>query len=53
MENTEKIVRNMWDIEKRKNIHVVEVPEEEEIENSTDTISEAIMAKNFPKLKKS
>lgn len=52
MENIEKIVRNMWDIEKRKNIYVVEVLEEEEIENSIDIIFEVIMVKNFLKLKK-
>lgn len=37
---------------KRKNIHVIVVPEEEERGSSIEAISEEIMAKNFPKLKK-
>lgn len=36
----------------RKNIYVIEVPGEDKIESSTDTVSEEIAAKNFPKLKK-
>lgn len=35
-----------------KNTHLIVDPEEEETENSTEAISEEIMAKNFPKLKK-
>lgn len=42
----------MWGTVKRKNTHVIGVPEEEEIQNSTEAISEETMTKNFPKLKK-
>lgn len=42
----------MCSIVERKNIYVIEVPGEDKIESSTDTVSEEITAKNFPKLKK-
>lgn len=47
MENTEKIIKDMWNIVERKNIHVIEVPGKDKMESSTE-----IMAKNFPKQKK-
>ena len=41
-----------WDYDKRSNIHVTKVPQEEEKEGRTEKVFEEIMAKDSPNLAK-
>ena len=44
------MLRNLWDNFKRSNIQIIEVPEEEE-EQETENLFEQIMKENIPNLK--
>ena len=48
----ENSLRSLWGIIKYNNIHIIGVPEEEEIEQVIENLFEEIMSENFPRLVK-
>ena len=48
----ERILRELCDQSKQKNIHIIGVLEEEETEKGIESVFEVIIAENFPKLGK-
>ena len=52
MKRNEDSLRDLWDNIKSNNIRVIEVPEGEEREKGVENVFDAIMAENFPNLKK-
>ena len=51
MEKSEESLRDLWGIMKRNNIFTMGIPEEEE-EEWAENIYEAMMAENFPNLRR-
>ena len=51
MKRIEESLRDLWDNNKRTNIRVIRVPEEEK-EKGTEKIFEGIIVENFPKMGK-
>uniref|UniRef100_A0A8D0WU05 L1 transposable element RRM domain-containing protein n=1 Tax=Sus scrofa TaxID=9823 RepID=A0A8D0WU05_PIG len=51
MKKHERKVRDLWNIIKWDNIHIIGIPEGKEKEKGIENIFEEIMAENFPKLK--
>ena len=52
MKRNEDNLRDLWDNIKRKNIHIIGVPEGEEREKGPEKIFEEIIVKNFPSMGK-
>ena len=52
MQRNENSLRDLWDNMKHTNIHILGVPEGEEIEIRTEKIFEDIIAENFLNLGK-
>ena len=46
----ERILRELCEQSKQNNIHIIQVPEEEERKKGIDSVFEEIIAENFPKL---
>lgn len=44
-----QILRDLWDRNKRSNIHVTRVPKGEEREDKNEKVLKEIMTENFPK----
>ena len=43
-------VRDLWEIIKRINIHIIGVPKKEEREKEAESLFKEVMAENFPNL---
>ena len=52
MRRNEDSLRDLWDNIKHTNIQIIVIPEEEEKEKEPEKISEEIIIKNFPNLRK-
>ena len=52
IQKNEDRIRSLWDIFKRTNIWIIEVPEGEEREQEIEDLFEKIMKENFPSLVK-
>ena len=52
MKRTEDSLREPWDHNKRTNIQIIEVPEEEQKKKGYEKIVEEIIVENFPNMKK-
>ena len=52
MKRNEDSLRDLWDNNKRNNIHIIGVPEGEEREKGPEKIFEEIIAENFPNMGK-
>ena len=52
MKRTEDSLRESWDHNKRTNIQIIEVPEEEQKKKGYEKIVEEIIVENFPNMKK-
>ena len=52
MKRNEGSLRELWDYIKRKNIHIIGVPERKEREKGPEKIFEEIIFKNFPNMGK-
>ena len=52
MKRTEDSLRDMWDNNKRTNIQIIGVPEEEEKKKVYGKIFEEIIVENFPNMEK-
>ena len=50
MKRNEDSLRDLWDNIKLNNIHIIGVPEGEEIEKGPEKISEEIIVENFPNM---
>lgn len=50
LKKREQNIKKMWNNYKKYDIHIIEIPEREEIEKGTETMFEAIMTENFLKL---
>ena len=52
MKRNEDSLRDLWDIIKRNNIHIIGVPEGEDREKGPEKIFEEIIVENFPNMRK-